>query len=131
MDSEWVKRRWFDLRQGHTFYLIYTLTGANFILIFHRLLIERVPALNDLFSNLWLFAIIFVILYIPIAITIGAWHRKSQIKIDSEQQMRRNPVMAKMFRTVIDIQTGKASEEEIRKFREFLISIEQGRGGND
>jgi hypothetical protein len=33
-----------------------------------------------------------------------------------------------MFRILIDIQTGKASKEEIEKAREFLKSIEQGKG---
>lgn len=128
MDSNWIKRRWFDFRNGHTFYLIYALTGANFVLIFHRLLIERVPFLNEVFSNLWFFAAIFIFTYIPIAITIGVWHRKSQLKIDQEQVFRRNPPFARMFRIMMDIQTGKASEDEIEKAREFLKSIEEGKG---
>jgi len=109
-------------------YLIYAITGANFILIFHRLLIERVPFLNEIFSNLWFFAIVFVLMYIPIATVIGVWHRKNQLKIDAEQGFRRNPPFARMFRMIIDIQTGKASKEEIEKAREFLKSIEQGKG---
>ena len=128
MDSNWIKRRWFDFRNGHAFYLIFVLTGANFILIFHRLLIERVPFLNDIFSDLWFFTIVFVLAYIPLAVAIGVWHRRSQLKIDMEQGMRRNPVMARMFRTMTDIQLGKASEDEIKKFRAFLISIEEGKG---
>ena len=128
MESNWIKRRWYDFRNGHAMYLIYAITGANFILIFHRLLIERVPFLNDIFSHLWFFAIVFVLAYIPVAIAIGVWHRKNQLKIDSEQVFRRNPPFAIMFRIIIDIQTGKASKEEIEKAREFLISIEQGKG---
>ena len=128
MDSNWVKRRWYDFRNGHAMYLIYTLTGVNFILIFHRLLIERVPYLNEIFSDLWFFAIVFILAYIPIATFIGAWHRKNQLQIDAEQVFRRNPPFAKMFRIMMDIQTGKASEEEIKKAREFLTSIEEGKG---
>jgi len=128
LDSNWTKRRWYDFRTGHAMYLIYAITGANFILIFHRLLIERVPFLNEIFTNLWFFTIVFILSYIPIAIVVGIWHRKNQLKIDAEQIFRRNPPFARMFRIIIDIQTGKASEDEIKKAREFLTSIEQGKG---
>ena len=126
MRDAWMKRRWYDFRQGHSLYLIFVLTFSNFILIFHRLLIERVPALEQIFSNLWMFIAIFVLAYIPIAILIGAWHRTTQLKIDLEQQIRQHPLFAKMFRTMVDIQTGKASKEEIENFRKFLIDIEEG-----
>lgn len=128
MDTNWIKRRWFDFRNGHTFYMIYALTGANFVLIFHRLLIERVPLLDEVFSNLWFFALVFIFTYIPIAVIVGVWHRRSQLKVDQEQVFRRNPPFARMFRIMMDIQTGKASEKEIKQAREFLKSIEEGKG---
>ncbi len=124
MRSNWIKRRWFDFRQGHSLYLIFVLTFSNFVLIFHRLLIERVPALEQIFSDLWVFIVVFVLAYIPVAILVGAWHRKKQLRIDQEYQIRENPLFAKMFRTMVDIQTGKAPKEEIENFRKFLIDIE-------
>ena len=36
-----------------------------------------------------------------------------------------NPVLAKMFRTLLDVQTGKANDEEIEKFRKMLEGIEK------
>ncbi len=119
-----MRRRWYDFRQGHGIYLIFILSFANFILIFHRLLIERVEVLEEIFPNLWSFIIVFVLIYIPVAILIGAWHRRTQLKVDIEVAIRQNPIWAKMFRTLIDIQTGKASKEEIEKARKFLMSIE-------
>lgn len=127
MKSRWARRRWHDFRLGHSTYLIFLLTFSNFVLIFHRLLVERVPALEQLFSNLWIFAIVFVLGYIPVAILVGVWHRRTQFKIDLEQQMRQNLFLVKMFRTIIDIQTGKASKEEIEKFRSHLYNLEQGK----
>ena len=38
--------------------------------------------------------------------------------------MMENPVNAKMFRTILDVQTGEASDEEIKEFRAFLMKIE-------
>ena len=128
MNENWIKRRWFDFRQGHSYYLIFALSFGNFILIFHRLFIERIPALNEIIGNLGIFTIIFVLLYIPIAIIIGTWHRKSQMKIDVDLALRQNPLFAKMIRMLLDTQTGKASQKEIEGFRNLLKQIEDGKG---
>lgn len=124
MKRGWMRRRWFDFRQGHSVYLIFLLSFSNFILIFHRLLVERVEILNVIFSELWMFVVVFILAYIPIAIVIGAWHRRTQLKVDAEVAIRQNPLWAKMFRILIDMQTGKASKEEIESIRNLLTSIE-------
>lgn len=125
MSSVWLRRRWLDFRFGHTVYLIFALSFANFILIFHRLLIERVESLNEFFSSLWIFGVVFILVYIPVSIGIGAWHRRTQIKVETEQQLLQNPFMARNFRMLIDIIEGKASKEEIEKFRNLLNRIEK------
>ena len=128
MNKFWYRRRWYDFRQGHSYYLIFALSFGNFILIFHRLFIERVPALNEIFSNLWIFTIVFVLAYIPVAIIIGAWHRKTQLKIDMDVTMRQNLLLAKSLRVIIDMSEGKASKEDIKQIRDLLMSIEEGKG---
>jgi len=125
MSSKWFRKRWFDFRLGHSVYLIFLLSFSNFILIFHRLLIERIEFLNDIFSELWMFIILFVGIYIPVSIVVGAWHRKTQIKVENEQALLNNPFMARNFRMMIDIIEGKASKDEVQKFREFLSKIEK------
>ena len=124
MKKGWMRRRWFDFRQGHSVYLIFLLSFSNFILIFHRLLVERVEVLNVIFSELWMFVVVFILAYVPVAIIIGAWHRRTQLKVDAEVAIRQNPLWAKMFRILIDMQTGKASKEEIESIRNLLTSIE-------
>lgn len=124
MRNSWGRRRWFDFRQGHSVYLIFALSFGNFILIFHRLLIERVESLDEIFPNLWIFAVVFILLYIPVAVLIGAWHRRTQLKVDMEVAIRQNPMWAKVFRMMMDIQTGRASKEEIESVRKLLKSIE-------
>jgi len=129
MSNQFLRRRWMDFRLGHSLYLIFLLTFANFVLIFHRLLIERVEVLNEIFSELWLFGIIFILFYIPVAIFIGLWHRRTQLRIETDLTFRNFPVMAKSFRVLLDLVDGKASKEEVEKFRNFLKSIESGKGG--
>jgi len=128
MKNSWFRRRWFDFRQGHSIYLIFLITFANFILIFHRLLIERVEILNRIFSDLWVFVLVFVLFYIPLSVIIGAWHRKNQMSIETEVALRQNPLFARMFRTMLDIQTGNISKEEIEEMRNLLKKIEEGKG---
>jgi len=128
MDGAWFRRRWLDFRFGHSTYLIFIISLANFVLIFHRLLIERVDFLKEIFENLWVFTLIFILIYIPVSIIVGAWHRKTQLKVESTQTMNQNPVMAKMIRSLLDIIDERATKEEIEEFRNFLIKIEKGKG---
>ena len=124
MGQGWVRKRWWEFRAGHSVYLIFVLTFINFILIAYRLLIEKIPMFQELFPNLSIFVLLFLGFYIPTAIIIGFWHRKTQLKVETTLNMQENPVFAKMFRTMLDVQTGKASDKEIREFRDFLTKIE-------
>jgi uncharacterized protein YneF (UPF0154 family) len=125
MKEGWGRRRWWEFRQGHTVYLIFVLTFINFILIAYRLLIERVTFFKDLVPELWIFALMFILVYVPAAIIIGYWHRRTQLRVETTIINQQNPVLAKMIRTLLDVQTGKASEEEIKEFRDMLKSIER------
>ena len=125
MEKGWIRRRWWEFRQGHSVYLIFVLTFVNFILISYRLLIEKVGIFKELIPELWMFAIIFISLYIPAAILIGLWHRRTQLRVETTLVNQQNPLLAKMIRTLLDVQTGKASEEEIKEFRKEMEAIEK------
>ena len=118
-----------DFRLGHSTYLIFALTFSNFILIFHRLLIERIPILDEYFSNLVFFAIVVVVIYAPIAILIGSWHRKTQIQVETDMTMRHNPFLAYIFRVLVEMIDNKASRKDIDELRRYLDSIERGSPG--
>jgi hypothetical protein len=128
MKVGWVRRRWYEFRQGHSIYLIFMLTFVNFILISYRLLIEKVSIFKELIPELWIFALLFIIIYIPAATLIGLWHRRTQLRVETTIVNQQNPVLARMIRTLLDVQTGVASKEEIKEFREMLESIEK-KGG--
>jgi len=125
MNKGWIRRRWWEFRQGHSIYLIFVLTFINFILISYRLLIEKVTYFKEIIPELWIFAVLFISIYLPASILIGYWHRKTQLKIETTLIQQQNPLMAKMFRTLLDVQTGKASEKEIQEFRNMLQEIEK------
>ena len=125
MKQSWVRRRWWEFRQGHSIYLIFVLTFVNFILISYRLLIEKITIFKELIPELWIFALIFISIYIPAAILIGVWHRRTQLRVETTLVNQQNPVLAKMIRTLLDVQTGKASQEEIKEFRKEMEEIEK------
>jgi len=125
MKVGWVRRRWYEFRQGHSIYLIFMLTFVNFILISYRLLIEKVSIFKELIPELWIFALLFIIIYIPAATLIGLWHRRTQLRVETTIVNQQNPVLAKMIRTLLDVQTGVASKEEIEEFRNMLEKIER------
>jgi uncharacterized protein YneF (UPF0154 family) len=125
MNQGWARRRWWEFRQGHSIYLIFMLTFVNFILISYRLLIERVAIFKELIPELWIFALLFIVCYIPAATLIGFWHRRTQLRVETTIVNQQNPILAKMIRTLLDVQTGVASEDEIKEFRKMLEKIEK------
>ena len=128
MNQGWARRRWWEFRQGHSIYLIFMLTFVNFILISYRLLIERVAIFKELIPELWIFALLFIVCYIPAATLIGFWHRRTQLRVETTIVNQQNPILAKMIRTLLDVQTGVASEDEIKEFRKMLEKIEKKSG---
>ena len=125
MNESWIRRRWWEFRQGHSIYLIFLLTFVNFILISYRLLIEKISIFKELIPELWIFALLFISIYIPAAILIGLWHRRTQLRVETTLVNQQNPLLAKMIRTLLDVQTGDASQEEIKEFRKMLKDIEK------
>ena len=122
-----MRRRWFDFRTGHSTYLIFLLAFGNFVLIFYRLLVEQVSWIEAIFPSLWIFVLVFVLAYIPLSIVIGVWHRKTQLRVESDLSFEQFPFLARSFGMLMDIVEGKASKEDIQTFRNFLSSIEKGK----
>ena len=120
-----IRKFWFDGRNGTTNYFLLFLAMTNFILITYNFLIEDITIFNNLLSNMWIYAIIFATLYFPISILIGRWHTNTQLHVDVSVKMNRDPIYAKMIRTLLDVQTGKASQEEIKEFRKKMEEIEK------
>ena len=125
MKEGWGRRRWWEFRQGHSIYLVFALTFINFILISYRLLIEKITFFKELMPDLWIFALVFLVVYVPAAILIGSWHRRTQLRVETTMIQQQNPVLARMIRTLLDVQTGIATKEEIDEFRKMLAKIER------
>ena len=110
--GNWVRRRWLDFRNGHSIYLIFIMTFANFITIQYKLLIDKAPVLGSIFHSILGFALLFVAIYVPLGIIIGYWHRKSQWRVEQDALFKENEIGATMWLFVIDLIDGRVSEEE-------------------
>jgi len=120
-----LRRIWLDGRNGHTVYLMFLLGFLNFIIITYAYLIEGNTIFEKLDLELWSFGIILIILYVPISILIGRWHKRTQLRTDMTFSIIHNPMITMMIRTLLDVQTGKATKDEIEEFRKMLIKIEK------
>ncbi len=123
--KNFLRKLWWDGRTGHTTYLMLLLAFVNFILITYSYLIKGNAIFENLVFNLWLFSIVFVIFYVPVSIIVGRWHQYTQLSVESTIKMEKNPIFARMIRTLLDAQTGKATKEEIEEFRKFVSEIEK------
>ncbi|MGZ5489355.1 MAG: hypothetical protein ACXW2E_03430 [Nitrososphaeraceae archaeon] len=126
-NNNWYRRRWLDFRQGHSIYLIFLMTFANFIVIQYRLLIDRMPSIDSLIGgNIVGFAATFIAIYVPLSIIIGYWHRKSQWRVEAEALFKENRIGATMWLFVIDLIDGKITDQEKKEMREMLLKITKG-----
>jgi hypothetical protein len=121
--NSWVRRRWLDFRQGHSIYLAFLIMFANFITIQYSLMIERIPAFSTIFSNVWVFVVAFIAIYMPLSIVIGYWHRKSQWKVEQEAMFNENVVQATMYLFLIRLIEGKATDKERQDMKAMLEKI--------
>ena len=129
MKNNFFTIRWLDFRHGQGIYLGFFIYFADTILIQYALLIEKFPFIDSLLgANLVGFAIIFIALYVPLAIIIGYWHRKSQWTVEVEALFKENKVGAIMWLFVIDLIEGKINEKEKKEMREMLLKITKGKG---
>jgi len=87
--------------------------------------LEKVSSLSYILTQLWIYAILFIIVYIPAAIVVGYWHRKTQLKVEQNIKFAENPVLAKFLRIFLDMKLGAASKEEIQQLRNLLAQIER------
>jgi hypothetical protein len=126
ISSDWFRRRWLDFRNGHSIYLVFAMTFANFITIQYQLLIDRLPYLAGIFDSILIFAMVFILAYVPLSIVLGYWHRKSQWKVEQDALFRENKVGAIMWMYVIDLIEGKVSEDDKKLMRESLLKITRG-----
>jgi hypothetical protein len=124
LNNKYIRRRWLDFRNGHSIYLIFLMTFANFIVIQYRLLIDRMPSIDSLTGgNIIGFAMTFIAIYVPLAIIIGYWHRRNQYAVENEAMTQENWIMAWLGIYQIRLIQGKTRPIEDEAVLNYLNSI--------
>jgi hypothetical protein len=70
-----------------------------------------------------MFAIVFVLIYVPLGMIIGFWHRKNQFSVEAEALFNQNQVGATIYLFLIDLIDGRVTEEEKQQMRRYLLKI--------
>ena len=90
----YFKRRWFESRSGYV-YMAFVLNIGNFILIMYVFQFLPTP-LQELPT--WLFALIVVIIVIPLTIGLGRLHLYNQYHTDVQISLEQNPYSYKFVK---------------------------------
>jgi hypothetical protein len=92
----WTGRRFWESRQFYSAYIGLFVAITNWITIQYKLLLENVPVLNVLFSNIWVFMIVATIVFTIISILGGHYiHRKRQFRLEQALSVEENPYLYK------------------------------------
>ena len=118
-----IRRRWLDFRNGHSIYLAFLLTFINFILISYNFLIKQLPFGIGDSMTLPSFILLFILIYIPTAITLGVWHRKHQYSVENEALLRQNWMWAWISQYQIRLIKGKTNPKEDEYIINYLNDI--------
>jgi len=120
--NRYIKRRWLDFRNGHTIYLAFILNLVNFILIVYNFAIVKIPLFST-FLNLPLFVLISFLIYVPIAIIIGHWHRRNQYAVENEALLQENWIWAWIMQYEIRLIKGNTTPHEDGVVLDYLTNI--------
>lgn len=122
INQRFIRRRWLDFRNGHSIYLIFVLTFSNFILIAYNFAIKENPILGG-FISLPVFVILFALVYIPVSMVIGYWHRKHQYSVENEALINQNWVWAWIMQYQIRLIKSKTTNKEDEFVMNYLNDI--------
>lgn len=123
MITRFLRRRWLDFRNGHSFYLAFVMNFVNFILIAYNFAVKDVPSIHAIFTNLFIFTAFFLGMYIPAAVLIGYWHRRNQYTVENETLYQENWVWAWQSRFLIRLLQGKTTSKENDEALKYLERI--------
>ena len=101
-DSQWLARRWFEMRVGYGTYLAFTFGFANFILLLH--------GLTDWFKDypLHWFGIAMFLVIVPISVLVGHRHNRTQQKTEARNLAHLNPFVDRIVPHSKDLLFSKA-----------------------
>ncbi len=94
--AQWSGRRFWESRQFYASYIALFIAITNWITIQYKLLLEHIPFLNILFSNIWVFMVVAGVVFSLLSILGGHYvHRKRQFRLEQAVATEENPYLYK------------------------------------
>jgi F0F1-type ATP synthase membrane subunit a len=139
----WMGARFWESRQFYSAYIALFISISNWITIQYKLVLESVPGLNGVFSNLWIFLSLALALFIIVSVLGGHYvHRKRQFRIEQALSVEENPylylaapgkerdliipIMKLQLETLEDISNhiDSLSEEKKKQFKQYKDALD-------
>lgn len=99
--------------RGHTVYLSHPFSILNFTLICYNFLIKDWTFIPSQYNNFYLFALVFITLFIPLCIVLGVFDcKRGLLKSEYEKHIAINPIYIKLFKKLDDIEKMLKEKEE-------------------
>jgi len=118
LNNDWIRRRWFDLRNGHALYLVFVLQFIQFVLVLYI----KFPDIN-----IYGFAIILLLVYAGLATAIGYYyHRKRQLQTDQDSLFEQSRLLASVLEVILKVADHQARQAEIDYALNLLSRIKKG-----
>jgi hypothetical protein len=73
-----------------------------------------------------IFVVVFIMIYFPLSMIIGYWHRKNQLSVEQEAIFNNNIVGATLWLFLFEYLEGKLTEQEKIQMKERLMKITAG-----
>jgi hypothetical protein len=112
-------RAWFYFRQGWTTYFAFVFAAINTLTVTYYLAIDQYSFLTAIFPSFIQYVLVFVIIGVPILITIGYlhWKKTSAYRSEADIWIESNPYMRRML-----VNTEKILPLQI-KLAEMLLKL--------
>lgn len=97
------------------------LSFLNFIAIQYTLIIEEIPFLKAIFPRLYIFFLLFILLYIPLAIIVG-WYdfRRGAVPTSFKLSAKASPFYRDLAKTLILLSDNPEVRELMEKWVDEL-----------
>ncbi len=90
----WIGRRFWESRQFYSAYIALFIAITNWITIQYRLLLENIPGLNYVFSNIFVFMVVAIAIFSITSVLGGHYiHRKRQFRLENALAVEENPYL--------------------------------------
>jgi hypothetical protein len=94
--AQWAGRRFWESRQFYSAYIALFFAITNWITIQYTLLLENIPVLKLLFSNIWIFLVVAGVIFTIISVLGGHYiHRRRQFRLENALAVEENPYLYK------------------------------------